>query len=308
MGSDADVAELFGDATAEGTAGTVSGSEHRGSASIASQPRLGIALSGGTARTVAHIGVLKALDRAGVRIDCIAGTSGGALIGCMYAAGMSVAEMERRALRARWKDIAAVTVPRLGFLSSRAHPGTSSSRRSAMSFSDLKRPFAVVATNLANGHKRVFTTGKVSQAVRASCSIPQIFSPCEVDGELYIDGGIVEYVPVMALEAFAPQVVLAVNLGAYRDTIRRPRHVLQLAMQIVTVVSRQNVPASEARADYVIRPDMSRFGPFMLERSRDMIAVGESEDERHLPQILDLLRREAAPIRWLYDGLGDRRR
>ena len=284
----------------------MSGSETGSRTPIPSQPRLGIALSGGTARTVAHIGVLKALERAGVRIDCIAGTSGGALIGCMYAAGMAVGEMERRALKARWKDIAAVTVPRLGFLSSARIQHFVEQTIGDKSFSDLRHPFAVVATNLANGHKRVFTSGKVAQAVRASCSIPQIFSPCDVEGELYIDGGIVEYVPVMALEAFAPQVVLAVNLGAYRDTIRRPRHVLQLAMQIVTVVSRQNVPASEARADYVIRPDMSRFGPFMLERSRDMIAVGESETERHLPQILDLLRREAAPIRWLYDGLKDR--
>jgi NTE family protein len=284
----------------------VSGSETGFRASIPSQPRLGIALSGGTARTVAHIGVLKALERAGVRIDCIAGTSGGSLIGCMYAAGMSLQEMERRALKARWKDIAAVTVPRLGFLSSARIQHFVEQTIGDITFSELRRPFAVVATNLGNGHKRVFTTGKVAQAVRASCSIPQIFSPCDVDGELYIDGGIVEYVPVMALEAYAPQVVLAVNLGAYRDTIRRPRHVLQLAMQIVTVVSRQNVPASEARADYVIRPDMSRFGPFMLERSRDMIAVGEAETERHLPQILDLLRREAAPIRWLYDGLKDR--
>jgi NTE family protein len=270
-----------------------------------SQPRLGLALSGGTARTVAHIGVLKAFERAGLRIDCLAGTSGGALMACMYAAGIPVAEMERFALKARWKDIAAVTIPRLGFLSSHRIQEFVEQRIGKLTFSDLKLPLAVVATNLANGHKRVFTSGRVSEAVRASCSIPQIFSPCEVDGELYIDGGIVEYLPVMALDAFAPQVVIAVNLGAYREPIRRPRHVLQLVMQIVTVVSRQNMPASEARADYVLRPDLSRFGPFMLERGREMIRVGEAEAERHLPHILALLAREAAPIRWLYDGLGE---
>jgi NTE family protein len=267
------------------------------------QPRLGLALSGGTARTVAHIGVLKALEAAGIRIDCLAGTSGGALMACMYAAGLPVAEMERLAVKARWKDIAAVTVPRLGFLSSHRIQDYVEQTIGRLTFDQLKLPLAVVATNLANGHKRVFTSGKVSHAVRASCSIPQIFSPCEVDGELYIDGGIVEYLPVMALDAFSPQVVIAVNLGAYRETIRQPRHVLQLIMQIVTVVSKQNMPASEARADYVLRPDLSRFGPFMLERAREMIRVGEAEAERHLPQIQALLAREAAPIRWLYDGL-----
>jgi NTE family protein len=269
------------------------------------QPRLGLALSGGTARTVAHVGVLKAFEAAGLRIDCLSGTSGGALMACMYAAGVPVAEMERLALKARWKDIAAVTIPRLGFLSSHRIQEFVEQTIGKVDFSDLKLPLAVVATNLGNGHKRVFTTGRVSHAVRASCSIPQIFSPCEVDGDLYIDGGIVEYLPVLALDAFAPQVVIAVNLGAYRETIRRPRHVLQLVMQIVTVVSRQNIPASEARADYVLRPDLSRFGPFMLERAQDMIRVGEAEAERHLPQIQALLAREAAPIRWLYDGLGE---
>jgi NTE family protein len=257
---------------------------------------------------VAHIGVIKALAAAGIRIDCISGTSGGALVASMFASGMSVADLEERAIRARWKDLAAVTVPRLGFLSSQRIQTFVEETIGDVSFSQLKLPLAVVATNLGNGQRRVFTAGKVAQAVRASCSIPQIFSPCEVDGELYLDGGIVEYLPVAALEPFAPQVVIAVNLGAHREAMRRPRHILHLIMRITSVVSRQNIPGSEARASFVLRPDMSKFGPFMLERAGEMIQVGQAEAERHMPEIVRVIRRHASPLRRLWTGLTARPR
>jgi NTE family protein len=267
------------------------------------QPRLGLALSGGTARTVAHIGVLKALEAEGVRVDCVAGTSGGSLIACLYAAGLSAHEIERRALGVRWKTFATITLPRLGFLSSQGIQDFVEDVIGDVTFSQLRLPLAIVATNLSNGQKRIFTTGKVSLAVRASCSIPQIFVPCEVDGELYIDGGIVEYLPVTALEPFQPQVILGVNLGAYREPLRRPKHILQIILQMTSVVSRQNVPASEARASFVLRPDLSRFSPFMLERAREMIEIGNDEATRRMPEFLEVLKREASPLRRLYAGL-----
>ena len=143
------------------------------------QPRLGVALSGGTARTVAHVGVLKAFEAAGLRIDCLAGTSGGALMACMYAAGVPVKEMERLALKARWKDIAAVTIPRLGFLSSHR---IQEFVEQTIGKVDLQRSEAAAGGRrhqLGNGHKRVFTTGQVSHAVRASCSIPRSSAPAK---------------------------------------------------------------------------------------------------------------------------------
>lgn len=238
------------------------------------QPTLGLALSGGTARVLAHIGVIKALEEAGVIIDCVAGTSGGSIVAVLFAAGRNAADLERLALSIKWKDLATVTLSRLGFLSSHRIGNFVEDAIGDLVFSDLRIPCAVVATNLSSGARRVFTTGQVSQAVRASCSIPQIFSPCEVDGELYIDGGIVEYVPVRAVSVFRPRVVLGVNLGAKRERVRRPKHILQVIMQITSVVSRQNVAASEALASYVVRPDLSGFHPFVLERGAEMIELG----------------------------------
>ncbi len=267
---------------------------------------MGLALSGGTARAVAHVGVIKALREAGIQIDCVSGTSGGSIAAVLLASGCSMTELEELALGLKWKDLATITLPRLGFLSSQRIGNYIEEAVGDIGFSELEMPCAVVATNLVSGAKRVFTSGRVSQAVRASCSIPQIFSPCEVDGELYIDGGIVEYLPVQALETFAPRVVLGVNLGAKRERVRKPKHILQLILQITTVVSRQNVARSEALASYVVRPDMVAFNPFVLERGTDLIEAGYVEMSRHLPALKKLLERESTPLRRAFRRLAAR--
>lgn len=269
----------------------------------AGAPRLGLALSGGAARAVAHVGVLQAFAAAGVPVDCLAGTSGGALVGVLYAAGMPLAEIERLASGVRWADLVAFHLPRLGFLSSRPLADFVQGLIGDVTFSELERPFAAVATNLATGERRVFTSGKVAPAVRASCAIPQIFSPCEIEGELFVDGGIVEFLPVGALAAFAPAITVGVNAGAASERVRRPRHIMQLVVQITAVVARQNMAASEAQADVVLRPDLASFGPFALERAEDMIAVGRVEAERCLPEIQDLLARRSSPLHRLTGGL-----
>jgi NTE family protein len=274
--------------------------------SVRRQPRLGLALSGGTARTIAHVGVLKALEEARVRVDCVAGTSGGAIVAVLLAAGLGAEEIGDLARRLKWKDLATVTLPRLGFLSSQRIGAFIEEAIGDIRFADLALPCAVVATQLGSGAMRVFTSGRVSLAVRASCSIPQIFSPCEVDGDLYIDGGIVEYLPVRALRELEPQVTLAVNLGAKRERARRPKHILQLIMQITTVVSRQNVVQSEALASFVVRPDLSRFHPFALDPADDMVAVGYEEMQRHMPDFMRLLRQESTWLGRVYRRMAAR--
>ncbi len=271
------------------------------------RPRLGLALSGGSARSLAHVGVLKAFAAAGAPVDCLAGTSGGALVGALYAAGLPVAEIERLARDVHWKDLTAIQVPRMGFLASEPLGAFVKRLIGDLTFNQLERPLAIVATNLTTGDKRVFTSGKVAVAVQASCAIPQVFSPCEIDGELYVDGGLVEFLPVTALNAFSPQVAVAVNLGAHPERVRRPRHILQLIMQVMAIIAWQNMSASAAQADIVLRPDLSRFAPFALGRAAEMIAVGEAEAERMLPAIQDLLRRESSPVHKLIGDFHPRR-
>jgi predicted acylesterase/phospholipase RssA len=190
-----------------------------------SRPLVGLALSGGTAKSVAHIGVLAALDEAGIGVDCIAGTSGGALVGAIYAAGVTVNELKGVAAALRWKDLARITWPRLGLLNNAGIERFLTELLGDLTFEELRIPLAVVATDLLLGEKVVFRKGRVAQAAMMSSSIPNVFEPVEQDGTLYSDGGLVEYLPVETLRGeFDPKVAIAVNLGHREGRSSRPRH------------------------------------------------------------------------------------
>jgi NTE family protein len=259
-------------------------------------PRVGIALSGGIAKVLAHVGILKALDEAGIRVDAVAATSGGSIIGAFYAAGWTADEMAKAAETLSWKRLTRVTIPRMGLLSNEKMETFVRDHLGDISFSDLRVPLAVVAANLSNGQKAVFREGKIAVPIRGSCSVPQLFSPVVIDGDLIVDGGLVEYLPVETLvEEFHCDVNLGVNLGGVRNWhVKDPRNLFEVALRIVGFVSQRNAIASEAMADLVLRPDLSGFGPYDLDRSDEMIQVGYDCAKRALPEIRDLIERRAA--------------
>jgi len=238
------------------------------------QARVGVALSGGTAKTIAHIGVLEALEDAGVAISCIAGTSGGAVIGVLYAAGFSIPELKALARGIKWTNLARISVPRLGLLSNDTIKRFLSDLLGDRTFDQLKIPTAVVATNLLTGDRAIFTTGSVALAAQVSSTVPQLFAPVEVGEEMYVDGGLVEFLPLAALrDTFAPDILVGVNLGM-RGRLPRPRNLIQLGMLIGTVVARQTVQRTEHLADVIIRPDTRLFHPFDLDASQGLIEEG----------------------------------
>jgi NTE family protein len=271
-----------------------------------SRYQVGVALSGGTAKSVAHIGVLKALEEHGIEVTHVAATSGGSIIGSLFAAGISVTEIEERASQVTWKRLAGITLSRLGFLSSEKIQEFLLGEIGDTTFSDLRLPFAIVATNLATGGKKVFREGKVAEASRASCTLPQIYSPVIIDGEMYVDGGMVEYLPIETLSEFGPMFRLGVNLGAERDP-QRPRHVLQLIMQIMGIVAQQNFKRSEAFADFLVAPDLRGYSPFALDRSRELMKIGYEEMQRRMPELLRALERFGTVRGRVERGLRERR-
>ena len=135
---------------------------------------IGVALSGGTAKSVTHVGVLKALTEAEIPISYIAGTSGGSIVGTMYASGMPISTLEEVAVKMSWRKLIAIKLTRLGFISSERIEDFVKETVGDLTFDELNIPCAVTATNLVTGEKRVFTEGNVARAVRASCSIPQV--------------------------------------------------------------------------------------------------------------------------------------
>lgn len=251
--------------------------------------RLGLALSGGTARAIVHVGVLKALEEAGVRIDLLAGTSGGALVGSLYAAGIPIARLEELACRVRWRDLAGLTMPRVGLVSSEGIARFIERNTGPVTFDQLRIPTWVVATDLMTGEKVILREGRVGDAVRASCCIPQIYAPVELDGRYLVDGGLVEYVPVETARAMGADLVIAVNARARAPVATRPRNLIQVGFMVIGAVASWNIGPSELLADVVIRPDVSQAAPFDLTCGADLIGAGYEATRAALPQLNDEL-------------------
>jgi NTE family protein len=235
---------------------------------------VGVALSGGTAKSVAHVGVLKALVEADIPIDYIAGTSGGSIVATMFASGMPISSMESVANTMSWRKLVSLRFTKLGFVSSARIEEFVREIIGDITFEDLTIPATVVTANLVTGEKREFRSGPVSLAVRASCSIPQIYLPVEIDGEYYVDGGVAEYLPIESLAGLGCDFCIGSHLGPVNPAYRRPHHILHLVMQVTGLMARKNYVHSLARADYVIHPNLDGFSSFDFNNSRKMMELG----------------------------------
>jgi NTE family protein len=261
-------------------------------------PALGLALSGGTAKSVTHVGVVKALVEAGIPISYIAGTSGGSIVGSMFASGMPISTMEAVATNMSWRKLVSIRLTRLGFVSSQRIEDFVVETIGNLQFEDLAVPCAVVATNLVTGETKVFRSGPVARAVRASCSIPQIYLPVEIDGEYFVDGGLSQYLPVETAQEMGAEFVLASHLAPVDPSYRRPQNILQLVVQVTGLMARKNFPISEAKADYVVHPNVDAYSSFDFEHAAEMIEIGYDATRRVIDDLKEKWERSG--------GLGQR--
>ncbi|UCH85655.1 MAG: patatin-like phospholipase family protein [Candidatus Latescibacterota bacterium] len=257
---------------------------------------IGVALSGGTAKAVAHIGVLRALVDEGLPIDYLAGTSGGSLVAAFYASGMPLERIGEIARELSWAKLVKLRISRLGVVSSKPIEDFVKDHIGDAQFSDFDTPTAVVATDLATGKRHAFSSGGVARAVRASCTIPQIFLPVEIDKRYYVDGGFSEYLPVETLEDIGGMFVIGVHLAHKSPMYGRPRNYLQLAMHITGLVAKTNYVDSIKKADVVIHPDMDRFSPFDFEPSDDLMTAGYEATKKAIPKIEKEWKRKSGKI------------
>lgn len=177
--------------------------------------RIGLALGSGAARGWAHLGVLRALEEAGVRVDVVAGTSMGAFVGAVFAAGQ-LERLEEVALEMRWHTVVGLLDVRLrtsGLVDGARVEAFVREHVRSIRFGDLNLPFAAVATDLRAAEKVVLDSGDLIQAVRASISLPGIFTPVEHEGRFLVDGGLVDPVPVSVARALGADRVIAVDLN-----------------------------------------------------------------------------------------------
>ena len=250
---------------------------------------LGLVLSGGAARSLAHIGVLSTLVEEKLPVAAIAAVSGGAIVGAAYAAGTSPAEAEKRALQLSWRKLTRLAFSRRALLGTDRLEALIREIVPAENFGDLDIPLKVVATDLANGERVVLSEGDLVSALLASCAIPGVFLPLERQGRLLVDGGVSCNLPTDVAREMGVKVVLAVDATKGMNRLGKSLNLLQVATQSVYVMSRQLTRHYLDLADLVVAPPMEGVSWEDLDRAAEIIESGRRQMRRQLPVLREML-------------------
>ena len=265
-------------------------------------PRLGLALSGGAARGIAHVGVLKVFAEHGISFDCVAGTSAGALVGGALAAGLPIEEIEDIGRTLRWRDLGRMTLSRLGAQTNAPTEDFVRARFPVTRFEEMPVPFAAVATDLQTGAAVVMRDeGDVAFAVRASCALPGWYVPVtDARGRQLIDGGLVANLPTSVVRSLGAEVVVAVDVNADgAKFLGTPASVIGVLLQSIVVVQRTAVEHQRQLADVVISPSVGQLRWDEMERASEFIDAGVEAARAAVPAIKELLEPQPAEApRW----------
>jgi len=299
-------------------------------------PRIGLVLSGGGARGAAHIGVLKVLEELRIPVHVVVGTSMGSLVGGSYAAGLTPAVLEERVTQVNWDNLFNDDPPRQEWPARRKQAyqtptfdfsvGVRESQfrlpkgaiagqqvqlffndltkgaETARDFDDLPIPFRAVATNLENGEMKVFARGPLPVAMRASMSVPGLFSPMEWEDHIYVDGGLVRNLPIDVARGMGVDVIIAVNLGSGYLPREQLGNIVGVTGQMIAILTEQNVQASLAQIDphrdVLIKPDLGDIGSGDFDRAAEAIATGVAAARQAAPQLARYSLSEADYAAW----------
>ncbi|MCC7326616.1 MAG: patatin-like phospholipase family protein [Burkholderiales bacterium] len=289
------------------------------------RPKIGLVLSGGGARGLTHIGVLRVLQQMKIPIDYIAGTSMGAIVGGLYASGMSPAEMQRQLGAVNWPTLLSDNPPRpdvgfrrkeeetafpmgfeIGYRDGEIHwfKGALSGNNLELYLHELTRgvdhiqdfdklpiPFRAVATNMVTGQEVVFRNGSLYHAMRASMSVPGMFAPMELDGQILGDGGLVNNLPVDVVRAMGADIVIAVNIGTPLMSRDQLQSVVGYASQMINILTEQNVRVQLAKlrpGDILISPDLGHLTFLDFTAAGEFVYLGAKAAEAVRPQLAAL--------------------
>lgn len=288
-----------------------------GVAQAGERPRIGLVLSGGGARGAAHVGVLKVLERLHVPVDYIAGTSMGAIIGGLYASGMSPEEIERALAGIDWNDILKDNTSRSLLSFRRKRDQDQFLTRSAVGvrnrqvrlpmgliqgqklllklkeltrpvagvkkFDNLPIPFRAVATDIGTGREVVLGKGDLAVAMRASAAIPSVFAPVRMGRLLLVDGGVTDNLPVRVVREMGADIVIAVDISTPLRSRNEITDALTVADQLTNIMTRGNTERSIASlksTDLLLVPKLGNLGTIDFPRVGEAIGIGERAAEK----------------------------
>jgi NTE family protein len=253
----------------------------------AERPRVGLALAGGFARGIAHVGVLRALKNAAIPIDVVAGTSVGALIGSCYCAGVALDDMQRIAASTSFADFGRWTPSWLGLATNQRLETYLERFTPVKTFEELAIPLAIAATDISAGVTVYYTRGPLGPPLRGSCAYPGLFVPIQFEDRTLVDGFLTSPVPVEGALLLGADVVIAVYLEA--GSVDNPRTAADIISRSFTIIQRHADLAWRQQADVIIEPDVKPFVWDDFTRTNELIAVGEAAAQAALPQIREAL-------------------
>lgn len=249
------------------------------------EPVVALVLGGGGVKGFAHVGVIKVLESHGIKPNIVVGTSAGSFVGALYASGMSAFKLQSVALGIQETDIRDLTLSSQGFLIGEKLQQFVNTQVGNKTIQQFPIRFAAVATDLESGEKAAFNYGNAGQAVRASCSIPNVFLPARIGKRQYVDGGLVSPVPVQTARDMGADVVIAVDISA------RPRNGASamgwwsLLDQSINILSQQAIRTELARADVVIQPSVQHADALNLDQRHEFLLEGEKVAQKMIPKI-----------------------
>lgn len=255
---------------------------------VKSRYKLGLALSGGGTRGLAHVGVIKAFAEERIRIDVVAGTSAGALVGACFCAGVSLQRMTDEAKALKRKDV----------LNSKFMLGSDSANIRAIAdrllggaiFQQLDIPFSAVAVDIRSGSEVILSEGDVATAVSASCAVPALFKPVVLNDMLLVDGGLLNNMPSDVCRQMGAEIVIGVDLNHNRGKGTSSRKLLDTLVATWNITTKSTMYKGLFNSDVVIEPELSAFKNTSLDGINLMVQEGYDAAKEKMPEIKEMLK------------------
>lgn len=278
--------------------------------------KIGLALGGGGARGIAHIGVLKSLEKHKIPIDFISGTSIGALIGAMYSAQPNAKKLEKEFLETKWKELFDYKIPSDGLIKGDKIEKFLEEKLDNLKFNQLKIPLFITAFDIEKKQEVIFHRGDVAAAVRASISIPGIFVPAENNGRILVDGGIADLVPIQILKKNGADSTIAVNVDYIKEKepsvgqksiltrgkkkIPGIMYTLSKSLQVIEAEA-SKAELEKDKPDLLISLDLENIPTLDFSNMKKIIRKGELATDRTIKKLIKLT--NPNPIKELLEGL-----
>lgn len=237
---------------------------------------IGLALSGGAARGFAHIGVIKTLEENGIKIDYVAGTSAGSIVGALYCGGYGWQKILEVAESLKWSELVSPTFSGMGLISTKKLEGFIGELLGEVDFEELEIPFRAVAVDISRGEEVLIASGSVPKAVRASSSLPGIFEPVTEEDLVLVDGGVINNLPSEVAREMGADTVIGIDLNAHRPDKRKPVNLFDVTLRSFAMLLDCTSAQGREDADILVQPDLADFSYHDLSRASELVERGET--------------------------------